>query len=189
MNPFHVNKAAIQHLGFFLTSGKDDVCPKEHFVLKAAVDKAHEVLKENKIRARNIQENYHALDDTVVAQVKEAIQLAAADNTVALGPNDNKDLLDSFNGNSAAFAHAYSITFACMIHYKQLMEEQSARFNDHQGHRGPHQGGAQGGHYQGGPRGYQGGHHGGGGYQNHQGYQGNQGYRGPRKNRDERQEE
>ena len=149
-------------------------------MLKAAVDKAHEVLKENKIRARNIQENYHALDDTVVAQVKEAIQLAVADNTVALGPKDNKDLLDSFNGNSAAFAHAYSITFACMIHYKQLMEEQSARFNDYQGHR--NQGGAQG-HYQGNQ-----GHGGGGGYQgNHQGN--HQGYRGPRRNRDERQEE
>lgn len=129
MNPFSVNKVAIQHLGFFLTSGKDDVCPKEHFILKAAVEKAHEALKEHKIRARNIQENYHAFDDVVVAQVKEAIQGAVADNSVALGPKDNKDLIDSFNGNSAAFAHAYSITFACMIHYKQLMEEQFARFN------------------------------------------------------------
>jgi hypothetical protein len=134
MNPFSVNKVAIQNLGFFLTSGKDDVCPKEHFVLKAAVEKAHEALKEHKIRARNIQENYHAFDDIVVAQVKEAIQNAVADNSVALGPKDNKDLLDSFNGNSAAFAHAYSITFACMIHYKQLMEEQFARFNQDRQH-------------------------------------------------------
>jgi hypothetical protein len=162
MNHFQVNKAAIQHLGFFLTSGKDDVCPKEHFVLKAAVDKANEVLKQEKIRARNIHHNFQALDDTVVAQVKDAIQNAVADNSVPLGPNDNKDVLDSYNGNSAAFAYAYSITFACMIHYKQLMEEQYARFN-HGGHpapqgnvpRGPQAHGPHAAHGNG-PRGYYG---------------------------------
>jgi hypothetical protein len=139
---FRINRSCRGNLGFFLTSDTDDKCPKEHVVLKNACDVARVALKENKIRARNFLANLVAFDEQVISGVKKAIQDTANDASIEMGPNDNREFLDSLTTEGGAFSYAYAVVFACMKRYSddmimKLQEEapQETREQGRQEHR------------------------------------------------------
>jgi hypothetical protein len=121
MSSFRINRSARTNLGFFLTSGRDDVAPFEHAVTKVACEVANGALKEHKIRVRNFRENLVLFDEAVVGPTKTAIQ-DAVNRENKFGESDNKDFLQSLSTESGAFSFASAIAFACMRSYHEDIE-------------------------------------------------------------------
>ena len=104
-------------------------------MLKKACDVARDALKDNKIRARNFLANLAAFDEHIISLVKKAIQDTVVENTVELGPSDNRDFLDSLQSEGGAFSYAYAVVFACMKRYSddmmmKLQEEAPAQVQE-----------------------------------------------------------
>jgi hypothetical protein len=126
MKPFRVNNSARANFGFFLTPTPDND-PKsfhqEHELLGIASQEAFDKLKEFKIRPRTFLTSLALFDRNVIGSVKNKVLEYV--NTTTEEVRQASPLVSQFVGEgseSAVFAYASAVSFACMKKYAETIE-------------------------------------------------------------------